>query len=900
MNNLTLILCSLLYLAVLFLIATWAERRSLAGRSFVNSPYVYALSLAVYCTAWTFYGSVGRAASDGIEFLAIYIGPTLSAPLWWVVLRKIIRICKMQRITNIADFISARYGKNRGLGVLVTLFCVVGITPYISIQIKAIATSFAVLSGSPVATSTTSFFGDQAFYATLLLALFTVLFGTRKLEATERHEGMVTTIAFESLVKLAAFVAVGAFVTFSLFDGPADIFRRADAVATLREEFTFGPGHTTGDWFWYCLLSSFAILFLPRQFQVAVVENVDEKHLDKAMWLFPLYLFLINLFVLPFAFGGYLLLGQAAPADNYVLLLPLQNGQTSLTLLAYLGGFSAAMSMIIVETTALSVMISNNVVMPLLLNRTRWQKRFGQSPGGFVLNVRRFAILGLLLLAYTYYRVVASQLSLVAVGMISFAAVAQFAPAIIGGIFWKRGAKAGAKFGLIAGSSVWLYTLILPTLAPAFLPTSLLTDGPFGLELLRPQALFGMTQYNPIAHSAFWSLLANVAGYVWGSLRRPQSALDHNQAVLFVDVFTLTKASESPAVWKGKALVTDLQRLLSTFFGIPQANNIVSRYVHRNHLSNSDPYADPRLVAYAERLLAGAVGAVSARMLVSSVSKEEPIRVDEVIQILKTSQELITVNKELKRKSTELQQLTQRLSEANEQLKAADQQKDDFLSTVTHEIRTPITSIRALTEILHDTPDMNDHTRMQFLGTVIRESERLTRLINQVLDLERIESGRLQLATEPLLVRDVVRDAIETVNQLIREKNLSLTVLQDAPPTLVRADRDRLMQVIINLLSNAVKFCEPDRGRIAVRLTVEQPWLSLSVRDNGMGIDSAYHELIFDKFYQARSNNTRDKPMGSGLGLAISRKIIALHNGTISVDSKQGQGAVFTVRLPID
>lgn len=898
MNSLTLIFCSLLYLAVLFGIAYWAERRSRAGLSIVNNPYLYALSLAVYCTAWTFYGSVGRAASEGIEFMAIYIGPTLSAPLWWVVLRKIIRICKVQRITNIADFISARYGKNRGLGVLVTLFCILGIIPYISIQIKAIANSFAVFSGLPVATSATSFFGDQAFFATLLLAVFAILFGTRKLEATERHEGMVTTIAFESLVKLVAFVAVGAFVTFSLFDGPADIFRRAAAVPALREEFTFGQGHSTGDWFWYCLLSGFAVLFLPRQFQVAVVENVDEKHLNKAMWLFPIYLFVINLFVLPVAFGGYLLLGQTAGADSYVLSLPLQNGQTGLTLLAYLGGFSAATSMIIVETTALSVMISNNAVMPLLLNRPRWQKRFGASPGAFVLNVRRLAILSLLLLAYTYYREVASQLSLVAVGMISFAAVAQFSPAIIGGLFWKRGAKAGARLGLIAGAIIWFYTLVVPTLVPAFLPLSLLADGPFGLALLKPQSLFGLTQYDPIAHSVFWSLLVNVVGYVWGSLRKSQSALDHNQAVLFVDVFTLAKANESPAVWKGKALVTDLQRLLTTFFGLPQAQHVVGRYIRRNRLDAAEPYADPRLVAYTERLLAGAVGSASARMLVASVATEEPIRVDEVIQILKTSQELLSVNKELKRKSTELQQLTQRLSDANERLKAADQQKDDFLSTVTHEIRTPITSIRALTEILHDNDDIDEDTRRHFLGTVIKEAERLTRLINQVLDLERIESGRHRLTLETVAVDDIVRESVEAVMPLAIDKNLFVNVQNQHQPLTVLADRDRIMQVTINLLSNAIKFSDEGSAPILVRTHGENQSCVVSVTDHGAGIDPVYHGLIFEKFYQAKSTDTNGAK-GSGLGLAISRKIIELHNGMLSVESTPGQGSTFAFKLPL-
>ncbi|MBO0935788.1 histidine kinase [Fibrella sp. HMF5335] len=905
MSSLTLIICSLCYLSTLFLIANWAESRSRRGRSSVNNPYVYALSMAVYCTAWTFYGSVSKATTDGIDFLAVYIGPTLSAPLWWLVTRKIIRICKVQRITSIADFISARYGKNRGLGVLVTLFCVVGIIPYISIQIKAIAGSFALLTNQSGTVSSPTFLSDRAFYVTLLLAIFAILFGTRKFEATERHEGMVTAIAFESIIKLVSFVAVGAYITFGLFNGPTDIFARAARLPALSQNFGFDSVHSSGDWFWHCLLGGLAILFLPRQFQVAVVENVDEKHLNKAMWLFPLYLLLINLFVLPLAFGGALLLGTGANADGFLITLPLQHGQHGLALLAYIGGFSAATSMIIVETTALSVMISNNVVMPLFLARPRWRERYGASMSGFVINVRRLAMLGLLCLAYVYYRQVANRLSLVSVGMISFAAVAQFAPAMLGGIFWKRGTQQGARLGLLAGGAVWFYTLIIPTLVPMLLPASLLTDGPFGIGWLNPQALMGLTTYDAIAHSMFWSMVANVGGYVWGSLGQPQSALDHNQAVLFVDVFTYAKTDDSSVVWKGKALLADLQRLLTTFFGAPQANRLLERYGRRNPQVATLPYAPPQLVANAERLLAGAVGAASARILVSSVAEEEPIAIDEVIRILKTSQELKQVNKELTRKSTELQHLTERLSEANHKLQMADQQKDDFLATITHEIRSPITSIRALSEILFDDDTVDHDTRRQFLGTMIKESERLSRLVNQVLDLERIESGKQKLSLTPLTISSLIRDAVDSVTPLATAKYISINVQTNCRELTVLADADWLMQVMINLISNAIKFSTNGAAPILLEATCQTDICVVSVTDQGIGIDPQFHELIFEKFYQTRLAHNYTpatdlrKPIGSGLGLAISKRIIDLHGGNLSVSSQPGIGSTFTFQLPL-
>ena len=901
MNNLTLTVCSLLYLSVLFGIAFWAERRSRQGRSLVNNPYLYALSLAVYCTAWTFYGSVGRAASGGIEFLTVYIGPTLTVPLWWMVLRKIIRICKVQRITSIADFISARYGKNRGIGVMVTMLCVVGIIPYISIQLKAIAESFAVLSGQPVAGPTPIWLSDQSFYMALLLAAFAILFGTRKLEATERHEGLVTAIAFESVVKLIAFVSVGLFVTFGLFNGPADIFRQAAQHPELQKQFTFSSEHSSSEWFWYSVLAMPAILFLPRQFQVAVVENVNEKHLNKAMWLFPLYMFLICLFVLPMAFGGRLLMnGPLDNADVYVLSLPLHFGQKGLALLAYIGGFSAATSMIIVETTALSVMISNNVVMPIVVSRPGWQKQLGASSSLFVINVRRLSILVLLLLAYEYYREVSHHFSLVSVGMISFAAVAQFTPAIIGGIFWKRGAQTGARIGLMAGSLVWFYTLIAPTLITAhLLPISWMTTGPLGQEWLRPYSLFGLATLDPIAHSLFWSLFVNLIGYMWGSLYRPQSPIDHNQAVLFVDVFDYARRYDSSVAWKGKVQISDLRSLLTTFFGIERAERALERYMRKNQLDVSNFLAESRLVNYTEKLLAGAIGTASARILIASVAKEEPIALDEVIRILKVSHELLTVNKELKRKSVELEKMTQQLSEANRMLKVADQEKDDFLSTVTHEIRTPITSIRALSEILHDNADMDTQTQQHFLSTIIKESERLTRLINQVLDLERIESGRNKLMMDEVLMRDIIRDAVDSVALLAADKQIRIETVSQGPPVTLKVDRDRIMQVIINLLANAIKFCETSKGHIHIQSECRENWFMVSVKDNGHGIDPTYHELIFEKFYQTQDKNTR-RPKGSGLGLAISRKILELHHGSIDVDSILGGGSTFTFRIPLN
>ncbi|GAB3292438.1 ATP-binding protein [Hymenobacter tenuis] len=911
MNTLLVIGFSFGYLALLFGVAYAAERRSAARRSLVSNPYVYALSMAVYCTAWTYYGSVGRAAHFGLEFIGIYLGPTLMAPAAWLVLRKIIRICRLQRLTSIADFISARYGKSAWLGALVTVVCVLGVVPYISLQIKAIAASFDILTGGDgnmLATSGVAV--SSAFITTVALAFFTIIFGVRSIETTERHEGMVLAVALESLVKLVAFLAAGLFVTYGLFDGFTDVFERAAALPDLRRLFTLhGAGTSGAQWFTLLLLSMAAILLLPRQFQVSVVENVNEDHLRKAMWLFPLYLIVINLFVMPLAFGGRLLDGAGQlDADTFVLALPLQAGQPWLALLIYLGGLSAASSMIIVETIALSVMMSNHLLMPLLVRipaaraeGPRWFAYLGQ----IALHSRRLAVVLVLLLAYGYYAEVGHLLPLVNIGLVSFAAVAQFVPVVLGGLYWKGGTRQGATAGILAGFVVWFFTLVFPTMiGPDLLPDAILTEGLFGLHILRPFALFGLEGLDYLSHGLFWSWFFNLGCYVGVSLMRAPTALEQHQASVFVDVFRYGNAFEGPAGWQGVAPLPDVRVLLTGFLGKKRTNQALHAFQERfpdAHLTEgvTPPQADPRLLAYVEKLLAGSIGPASARLLLSSSVGVEDISFDNVVGILKESQQLLEANRQLQKQQRQLQRLTSELQAAYDQLQELDQHKDEFLYTVTHELRTPLTSIRALSEILTDNPDLEEDERHRFLLIITKESERLSRLITLVLDLEKYESGKATLEKSPVDVADVITDALEAVGQLLRDKHLHLDL--SVPPGLppLFGDRDRLMQVLMNLLSNAIKSCRPDgTGRIAVVVETPGDALRITVQDNGKGIDPEFHQLIFDKFFQAR-NQTMRKPEGSGLGLAITKKIVELHAGRIWVESAPEQGARFSFELPL-
>jgi Na+/proline symporter/signal transduction histidine kinase len=900
-----ILLTSVAYLGLLFAIAYWGDKRADAGRSVIANPYIYALSMAVYATSWTFYGSVGRAATSGVGFLPIYLGPTLVAALGWVVLRKMIRISKTHRITSIADFVAARYGKSALLGGLVTVIAMIGIVPYIALQLKAVSNSYLILLQypdivSPARMQAVAIHQDTALYAALLLAAFTIVFGTRHLDATERHEGMVAAIAFESVVKLVAFLAVGAFVTFGLYHGFGDIFARAAERPELARLLTIGDGQGGyGAWMTLVFLSMLAILFLPRQFQIAVVENVDENHLSKAIWLFPLYLLAINVFVLPITFAG---LMQFAPgtvdADTFVLALPMLHRQEALVLFVFIGGLSAATGMVIVETIALSTMICNDLVMPLLLRWKRLALAQRADLSGLLLAIRRGAIVLLMVLGYIYYRAAGEAHALVAIGLMSFAAVAQFAPAMLGGMYWKQGTRAGALAGLTLGFALWAYTLMLPSFARSgWLPISFIEQGPLGIAWLRPYALFGLAGLDEITHALFWSLLANVGAYVAVSLVGRQHYRDQAQALLFVDVFKLGGSSVRP--WRGKASIGELQTLVGRFLGPQRAEEAFALFARRRSGQPHGPVEpDAELVHYAENLLAGAIGAASARAMIASVVHEEPLSMDEVLAILDEAQQRIAYSRQLEEKSRELEAASAELSEANRRLKELDRLKDDFISTVTHELRTPLTSIRSLSEILQGDPRLALDKRRQFIGIIVKESERLTRLINQVLDLAKLESGAADWHTGEVDLKDVIEETVATTEQLMRDKSVALTLdLPDGLPR-VRCDRDRLTQVLINLLGNAVKFCPAAGGRIDVRLAREGAALRVDVADNGIGIAFPEQASIFEKFHQVGDTLT-GKPQGTGLGLPISRRIIEHFGGRLWVRSAPGEGATFSFTLPL-
>jgi Na+/proline symporter/nitrogen-specific signal transduction histidine kinase len=828
---------SLAWLGALLAVAAWAEKRAAAGRSVVNRSTVYALSLAVYCTAWTYFGSVGRAAAGGPAFLAIYLGPTLAMGLGWLVLRKIVRIAREQRLTSIADFIASRHGHSRALAALVSLVALVGVVPYVALQLKAIAHGVVMLAGVQLSE------GLIAAVAALLLAAFTIAFGTRQIDARERHEGLVAAVAAEAVFKLLAFVAVGLFVCWGLFDGPGDIAARVAADAGLAARLlpatgaAGAAGFDFAGWAALLLLAGLSVLLLPRQFQVAVVENVDERHIRRASWLFPAYLLAINLFVLPIAWGGLLLLGPQADADSFVLALPLHAGLPALALLAYLGGLSAATGMVVVEAIAVGTMVSNDLVLPALLRR-------GASAGlaARLLLVRRAAIVALLALGWLYLQLAGESRSLVSIGLVSFAAVAQFAPALLLGLYWQGGTKAGALAGLAAGAALWAWLLFVPALA-----------GAGGL---------------PLAEGLFWSLGANLVLYVGVSLCKPPQGAEAAQALRFVGA--LEPGAAERVFWRGRvrpgtpaALAALLERVLGPGRGAALA-------------TAGEAPATPQQLQQAEALLAGAVGAATARALVATAAEAEPLGAADVLRL-----------------ADEARALHQR----NQQLESLDRLKDDFMSSVTHELRTPLTSIRALGELMRDAPDMPAAQRQRFVGIVVDESERLSRLVNQVLDLAKIESGNAEWQPERLDAVPLLARAVQATDGLFRSRGAEVRI--EAPPSApaVHADADRLLQVLINLLANAARFVPAGQGRVVLSLAIDAGQLTIEVSDNGLGVPEADQAHVFEKFRQG--GDTRQRSGGTGLGLPISRRIVEHFGGRLWLRSRPGEGATFGIELPL-
>ncbi|MFN3756461.1 MAG: ATP-binding protein [Flavobacterium sp.] len=887
MSSIILLFILLLYLVLLFLTAQWAEKNS-ASR-WVNNPYVYTLSLAVYCTAWTYYGSIGVAATSGVHFLAIYLGPVIAFPAWIVMLSKIIRISRINKISSIADFISLRYGNSRFLGALVTIICLVAVLPYIGLQLKAISETFHLVTDTQ---PSESIWNDTSTYVAVILAVFASYYGARFVDASEKRRGLVTAVAVESLLKLLFFIILGIYVVYFVFDGFESIYAKASSLEHFQEKNSIDGLAGGMNWFFLILMSFFAIFLLPRQFQMSVVENNREKHIKTALWLFPLYLLLFNLFVFPIAWGGNLIFeGETQNADMYSLLIPQYFNNSIMTVLVFLGGFSAAISMIVVSSIALSTMLSNNVLIPYgLLGRIKSNSPEINSER--IVRMRKIGIFLMIVLAYVFYRFFIMDFSLVSVGMISFVIVSQLAPAFFGALYWKRGSLKGAVAGIALGMIVCVYTLMIPFLFNALQ----LELNHFSNGLLNPLQLFGVDYLDPIPHAFFWSLLINTFTYLFVSVSFQGNYRERNYAEMYVDIDKYIESHENAFVWRGTAYVKDIEKVLRRFLGTKRTSRALYLFQMKYNIPKEITMADARLIKFAENLLTGHIGTASAKILLQSVTKEDKISLPEVLKILEESKENLLINKKLNETSNELKALSAQLQLANEALIQKDIQKDEFLDTVTHELRTPITAIRAASEILHDDEELPEELKKQFLQNIISESDRLNRLIDKILDLEKFETGKQSIHLESGNLVSTTTKALSPLLHLINNKKIYLDFNQEQLPMVALYDEERIIQVITNLVSNAIKFCDPEQGIIMIQFQEEEEVIWMRVMNNGSFIERNELEAIFDKFYQSTNQNLK-KPVGSGLGLAICKQIIEAHKGSIKAENVE-RGVVFTFSLP--
>lgn len=879
----------LLYVVALFAVAFAAERAAVRGRGgwLLRSPLVYTLSLSIYCTAWTFYGAVGYAARSGLEFVTIYLGPSLVMIGWWWILRRLVRIGRSHRVTSVADLISSRYGKSNLLAIFVTVMAVIGVTPYIALQLQSVTLSLSIFAeaepGAVAGTPMNS--ASAAFWVAGGLALFTVLFGTRNLNVNERHHGVVIAIAVEAVVKLLALLAVGIFVVWGIAGGVDDALARIDQSA-------LGAWQVDGGrWAALTLLAAAAFICLPRMFQVMVVENDDERHLQTASWAFPLYLMLMSLFVVPIAVVGLDLLPAGSNPDLFVLSIPLHEGKSGLATFAFFGGFSSATSMVIVATLALSTMVSNHIVMPIWLAVGQPSLQQSGDVRHVVILSRRLSILLIISLGYFYYRASGGSGALAAIGTISFGGVAQFLPVLLGGIFWRGATRTGAVSGLAVGFTLWVYTMLLPSFGPgAALSVAIFEDGLFGLAWLRPEALFGVGGLDPTVHAVVWSLSLNTLAFLIGSLISFPSPLERLQGAQFVNIF----AHSSPARgWTASVAASeDLMIMAQRILGPSEAIAFFRSQARLQEKAEGLPEPTPAFVQALERELAASVGAATAHAMVAQLVGGASVSVQDLLAVADESAQMLEYSTQLETKSRELSDTAAQLRQANDKLTQLSHQKDSFLSQISHELRTPMTSIRAFSEILRDAEALNPDEKTRYASIIHSETIRLTRLLDDLLDLSVLEHGEVTLNHQRGSLRDLLDQAVTTA----RAANMRDMAIQRDPPSediALETDLDRLLQVFINLISNAQKYCAASTPKLVIRASADGDMAIVDFIDNGAGIGAGERDLIFEKFARLDGHGRQ----GAGLGLAICREIITRLGGDIRYLA-DGPGTGFRVTFP--
>ena len=882
MNSYLLFALVILYLGILFFIAYFAEKKR--SSFWVNNPYVYSLSLAVYCSAWTYYGSIGVAANQGLEYMAIYVGPIIIIPSWIYLNSKIIRISRVNKISSIADFIGLRYGNSRSLSAIIALVCILAIIPYIALQIKSISETFHLITETE---NSTSILFDSSTYVVIIIALFSSYYGTKYVDASEKRLGIISAVAAESFFKIIFFVILGLFVVYGVFNGFEDIYRQAEKLPDFAAKNSFNGLEGSFNWFLMLMLSMSAIFLLPRQFHTAIIENRKEKHIKTAIWLFPLYLLIFNFFIFPIAWGGKILFfGQDVNPELYSILIPQKFGNIFISTLVFFGGLSACISMIIISSISLSIMLSNNIIIPYgWLDKFKSENDTDNTKS--IVNIRKVSIFLLIISGFIFYKYLLLGKSLFSIGLVSFVLIAQLGPSFFGAIFWRRGTYAGSVSGIIVGVLLCFLGLILPSFSENFVQSEFYQSEFF--------SIFKIPYLSPITQIFFWSMLVNSALFILISANTVSNYRERNYAELYVDIDDYIQNHENAYIWKGTANVSDIQKILGRFLGQKKTEQALKIFNLKYNITDESDTADSRFIKFSENLLSGRIGTASAKILIEGVTKEDKISLPEVLQILEESKENISINKQLSEQSSQLLKLSGDLQVANINLIEKDQQKDEFLDSVAHELRTPLTAIRATSEILLDDEDMPAELKKDFLENIISESDRLNEIINDILYLDKLETGTISLHISENNIIETFKKSLKPLLHLFDQRHLHHSEVHLLENEMYQFDEQRMIQVFQNILGNALKFTN-EQGMIQTKFQEKDDQLKISVFNTGKTIPEEDLEFIFDKFYQSKNQNLR-KPIGSGLGLAICKKIMIAQNGNIEVKNKE-IGVSFEIYLP--
>ncbi|KPF42131.1 PAS-domain containing protein [Rhizobium sp. AAP43] len=774
------------YLLLLFAVASYGDRRSrVRGVPAGGRPVVYALSLGVYCTSWTYFGGVGLAAERGLEYMAIYIGPILMYTLGMPLMRRIVELAKTEKITSGADFVAARYGKNPIVGLLVTIICLVGIIPYIALQLKAVSSSVAtVIDPSAYGIGTGNlYFIDLPLIVAFMLACFAVVFGTRHTDATEHQDGLILAIAMESVVKLVAFWTLGLFVIYAMFNGPADLWHKATNSPAVMEVLSYETAPSR--WLLLIGLSAFAIIMLPRQFHVTVVENRTPRELRLAGILMPIYLVAINIFVLPAAIAGIMIFGGTGDADLYVLSLPLAAGSSIVSLVTFIGGFSAATAMVIVASVALAIMISNDMVLPIflrqrLLGRPSAREDFART----LLHIRRTAIFGVMLLGYIYFRSADNTTGLAKIGLLSFAAIAQIAPAMLGGLIWRRANARGAIAGLCTGFLAWAYLLFLPSLGAE--DHSWIASRVLGF-LLPGLSMFEQAHADPLVNATLFSLLVNTLAFVIGSLSRNPRPVERIQSAIFIK--RQPRSNFATRGWKTSVAVGDLKAAIARYLGNERMERSFRSYEQSagRKLADDSP-ADMAFIHFSEQLLGSAIGSSSARLVLSLILQKAEDPSADTVWLLDQASEALQYNQDMLQ--TALSQMEQGIAvfDASDRLTIWNRRFRILLDLPEHvgQVGFPLADMIAILGQRGDVPEGG-------VSAVVRSFHQFDRPFQMVLaGGQRIIEVRCNLMPDKGLVATfsditarveadlALKQANETLEQRVSERTAELTRVNHA------------------------------------------------------------------------------------------------------------------------